>query len=92
MMLYFPEPTSGIAVNVRSKSRELRLRVVKDKAERGELHALVVLGDGSPDDVAVALIARHLNGGARVVAVVKPEKTREQELPKHCACGSPVSR
>ena len=39
----------------------------------GELRCFIVIGDGTPEDEILAIIAYHLNGDGKVVGVAKPE-------------------
>jgi len=73
MRLYFLDPSSRAAVNVttlRKCGYNVR-RIIVESVE--SLDALVVIGNGSPDDKVLGTLSYHLDGG-KVVGVVKPGK------------------
>ncbi len=58
-------------------SKELRYEIIE--AKDVNFNALIVLGDGDVDDLAVPIICHHLDG-TKVVGIIKPEKTRISTL------------
>ncbi|MCW4010259.1 MAG: hypothetical protein NWF05_06515 [Candidatus Bathyarchaeota archaeon] len=72
MKMYFLDPTSRVSINIR------RLRRLSFPVQRlilstvAELSTLVVLGDGSPEDEIVGILACHQ--GNKTVGITKPEK------------------
>lgn len=72
MKLFFLDPSSRLAINIR------RLRnygfnthniIASDAGQNPR--ALIVLGNGSPEDEVIGIISHHLDGN-RVVGIVKP--------------------
>lgn len=76
MRIYLPNPSSRMSIRVRAFSRNFKLKVIVERGVVRKPLKLVMLGDGSPDDVMVAIVANHLDGG-EVVALVKPKVPRE---------------
>lgn len=70
MKLFPLEPRSRTAINIQKYSRRLKLDVLATSTE-GYLRGLIILGNGTPDDVAIAILSYHLNG-KEVVGIVKP--------------------
>lgn len=73
MKLFFLEPSSRTAINVTRLNRcgyEIR-RLIIDWTT--EIAALVVLADGTPDDIVVGILSYHLNG-EKVIGLVKSSK------------------
>lgn len=71
MRLYFLDPTSRTLINVARLRRcgyDVR-RIIAQSVEI--LNALVVIGNGSPDDKVLGALSYHLDGGT-IVGVVKP--------------------
>jgi hypothetical protein len=66
------EPTSKTATNILRLQRQLGIQVLDAKS--AIQLGLIVLGDGTPDDQVVALLASKLNGKA-VAGIVKPKYT-----------------
>ena len=62
-----------IAINIRRWNKRLKLNVITDEAK---VDGIIVIGNGTPDDVAICLISYHLNGRRIIFGVVKPPKTR----------------
>jgi hypothetical protein len=54
----------------RLKKISKRLRL--DLSSGGELGSAIILGDGTPDDVVVAIVCYHLNGD-KIAGLIKPE-------------------
>jgi len=73
MKLYPLAPTSRTAINMFGISRRLKLGVATTKPDA--LEGLVIVSDGTPDDVVVSVISYHVNGKT-TVGVVKPLETR----------------
>lgn len=78
MKLYFLDPSSRAAINVARLGRygyDTR-KIIIFTAKK--LEALIVIGDGSPDDTALGIISYHLND--KVVGMVKPVQTHLSAL------------
>ncbi|MCP8309241.1 MAG: hypothetical protein H3Z53_01710 [archaeon] len=69
MKLYPLNPNSGLATNIRKISKKLGIKVVATKVE--DLDRMVVITNGTPDDMVFAIISHHLNGD-KTVRIVKP--------------------
>ena len=75
MKLYPLEPSSRLATNIEGISKKTRMDVLIKGVNIADLDCLVVIGDGTPDDIAFSIIAFHLNGD-KIVGIVKPEKEK----------------
>lgn len=73
MKLYPLEPTSRLAVNIAGISRKLRIEVITTKPNI--LDAIVIVANGTPDDIAFSIISYHLDG-EKAVGIIKPSVTR----------------
>jgi hypothetical protein len=69
MRLYTLEPSSRLATNIARISREKRINVFAEY-EPQSLDMPVVIGDGTPDDIAFSIVAFHLNGD-KIAGIVK---------------------
>ncbi|MGC8558945.1 MAG: hypothetical protein ACP5NC_08185 [Nitrososphaeria archaeon] len=58
-------------INLEKWSRKLRLNTVTNSEES---NTVIVLGDGTPDDIAVLLLATKLDG-AKTAYLVKPQES-----------------
>ena len=77
MKLYPLEPSSRLATNIARISKKTRMDVLIKGVNIADLDCLVVIGDGTPDDIAFSIIAFHLNGnGDKIAGIVKPEKEK----------------
>ena len=72
MKLYPLEPSSRLATNIEGISKKTRMDVLIKGVNIADLDCLVVIGDGTPDDIAFSIIAFHLNGD-KIAGIVKPE-------------------
>ncbi|MCD6484462.1 MAG: hypothetical protein J7L47_05045 [Candidatus Odinarchaeota archaeon] len=71
-MMFFPlNPTQRTVRNIQKYSRKLNIQVIVSKSNI--LRDIVVIGNGTPDDVAFSIVA-HDQNGEKVVGIVKPEK------------------
>ena len=70
MKLYPLSPTSGTAINIQKFSKKLGIDVI---TQSGNFNTIVIIGNGTPDDIVFAIICHHLNG-TKVVAIDKPAK------------------
>ena len=62
MRLYPIEPSSKSAAKIAGISRKIKMTVlIKDAPAQG-LDTLVVIGNGTPDDIAISIVAFHVNG------------------------------
>jgi len=77
MKLYPLDPSSRLAINIRKISKKLGIKVVVTKEEN--LDRMVVITDGTPDDMVFAIISHHLNGD-KTIRIVKPSVTRLDAL------------
>jgi len=73
MKLYPLDPTSRLATNIARISRTLRLNVIVTRVK--QLDGLIIVANGTPDDIALSIICYHSNGD-KVVGIVKPSGTR----------------
>lgn len=73
MKLFPLDQTSRLVSNIRKVSRKLRISVLNQEAV--DLGDIIIIGNGTPDDIAVAVIAHHLNGD-RIVGIVKPRQRK----------------
>ena len=73
MKLYPLEPSSRLATNIEGISKKTGMDVLIKGVNIADLDCLVVIGDGTPDDIAFSIIAFHLNGD-KIAGIVKPEK------------------
>ena len=78
MKLYPLEPSSRLATNIARISKKTRMDVLIKGVNMADLDCLVVIGDGTPDDIAFSIIAFHLNGnGDKIAGIVKPEMEKK---------------
>jgi len=76
--LHPTQPTGGrIAVNIRRFVPQALAPALKE----GRLNEVALLANGTPDDVALALAAHHLNG-KHTIGVAKPPRSRGPEVVK----------
>ena len=75
MKLYPLEPSSRLATNIARISKKTRMDVLIKGVNIADLDCLVVIGDGTPDDIAFSIIAFYLNGD-KIAGIVKPEKEK----------------
>ena len=75
MKLYPLELSSRLVTNISKISRRLKMDVLVKEVATHDLDTLVVIGDGTPDDIAFSIIAFHLKGD-KIAGIVKPERTR----------------
>jgi len=78
MRLYPLEPTSRVTINIASASRNFQLDVLitkLSKDQRKSLRSIILLADGTPDDIVTAFLAKHLDG-ENIVAIAKTHRTR----------------
>jgi len=72
-------PLNNLQDKIRSRLRaidkSLPQEVLNVKPSPTPIDSLIVLGNGSEDDVVVALVCHHLNGD-KTVAIAKPKSTR----------------
>jgi hypothetical protein len=75
MKLYPIEPSSKLAAKIAGISKKIRMDVLIKEAPAQGLDTIVVIGNGTPDDIAVSIVAFHVNGG-KIVGIVKPKTER----------------
>lgn len=73
MKLYPLEPSSRLAAKIAGISKRIRMNVLIKDAPAQD--TLVVIGNGTPDDIAFSIIAFHLNGDKNA-GIVKPKTER----------------
>ncbi|NQE45737.1 hypothetical protein C5S31_06935 [ANME-1 cluster archaeon GoMg2] len=69
MKLYTLDPSSRLATNIARISKRIKMNVLT--FEPRSLDTLVVIGDGTPDDIAFSIIAFHSEVD-KIVGIVKP--------------------
>jgi len=77
MKLYPLEPSSRLATNIVQISKKIMMNVLIKGVDTADSDCLVVIGDGTPDDIAFSIIAFHLNGD-KITGIVKP-KTEKRD-------------
>jgi hypothetical protein len=75
MKLYPLVLSNRLVTNIGRISKEIKMNVLIKEVNIRELDTLIVIGNGTPDDIAFSLIGHHLNGN-KIVWIVKPERTR----------------
>jgi hypothetical protein len=75
MKLYPLEPSSKLAAKIAGISKRIRMDVLIGNVDILNLDTLVVIGNGTPDDIAFSIVAFHLNGD-RIAGIVKPKTDR----------------
>jgi hypothetical protein len=65
--------TSNIAMKLPGRLKKISKRLRLDLSSRGELESAIILGDGTPDDIVVAIVCYHLNGD-KIAGLIKPER------------------
>ncbi|HUV02341.1 MAG TPA: hypothetical protein VMW67_02665 [Desulfobacteria bacterium] len=75
MKLYPLEPSSKLAAKIAGISKRIRMDVLIGNVDILNLDTLVVIGNGTPDDIAFSIVAFHLNGD-RIAGIVKPKTER----------------
>ena len=71
MKLYTLDPSNRLATNIAIISKRIKMNVLT-KFEPPGLDTLVVIGDGTPDDIVFSIIAFHSEAD-KIVGIVKPE-------------------
>jgi len=67
MRLFPLEPTSRTAANLRRLERDLGLRIMGED----DVDKIVIIGNGTPDDIVIALLG-HARNGKNVLGILKP--------------------
>jgi len=75
MKLYPLELSSRLVTNISRISRRLKMDVLVKEVATRDLDTLVVIGDGTPDDIAFGIIAFHLKGD-KIAGIVKPKEEK----------------
>jgi len=75
MRLYTLDPGSRLTTNISRISKKIKMNVLIEHVDTHNLDILVVIGDGTPDDIAFSIIAFHLKGD-KIAGIVKPGTTR----------------
>ena len=74
MRLFFLDPIGSTAINVnRLKKSGFNLRKLV-ASYVSKIDTMIILGDGTPDDQVIGVLAHHMNG-SKIVGVVKPKST-----------------
>jgi hypothetical protein len=71
MKLYPSDPSNQLATNIAKNSKDIKMNVLNKIGPPG-LDTLVVIGDGTPDDIVFSIIAFHSEAD-KIVGIVKPE-------------------
>ena len=71
MKLYTLYPSNRLATNIARISKDIKMNVLTKFEPRG-LDNLVVIGDGTPDDIVFSIIAFHSEAD-KIVGIVKPK-------------------
>ncbi|MGQ4915329.1 MAG: hypothetical protein ACP6IU_11395 [Candidatus Asgardarchaeia archaeon] len=74
MKLFPLNPTQRLAINLQKISRKLKIQAITMKSD-DNLKDIVIITNGTPDDIVFSIIAYHQNG-RKIIGIVKPEKTR----------------
>ncbi len=72
MKLYPLDPSNRLATNIAGISKKIKINVLIENVNFRDLDTLVVIGDGTPDDIAFSIIAFHSEAD-KIVGIVKPE-------------------
>jgi len=72
MKLYPLYPSNRLATNIARISKKIKMNVLTKFEPRG-LDTLVVIGDGTPDDIVFSIIAFHLNCD-EIAGIVKEKR------------------
>jgi len=77
MKLYPLEPLGRLATNIARISKKIQMNVLSlsKGADTPDLDTLVVIGNGTPDDIAFSIISFHLNGD-KIAGIVKPKMAK----------------
>jgi hypothetical protein len=75
MKLYPLEPSSKLAAKISGVSKRIKMDVFVKGLNTADSHSLVVIGNGTPDDIAFSIVAFHLNGD-KIAGIVKPKTER----------------
>ncbi|RZN37908.1 MAG: hypothetical protein EFT35_05465 [Methanophagales archaeon ANME-1-THS] len=75
MKLYPIEPSSKLAAKISGVSKWIKMNVLIKNVDTFNLDTLVVIGNGTPDDIVVSIVAFHLNGD-KIAGIVKPKTER----------------
>ncbi len=75
MKLYPLEPSSKLAAKIAGVSKRIGMDVLVKGLHTADCPSLVVIGNGTPDDIAFSIVAFHVNG-ARIAGIVKPKTER----------------
>jgi len=82
MRLYPLEPTGRLALNITRISRKLHIDVLTtglSEDQKRSLRSMILVTDGTPDDIVAAILAKHLDGET-IVAIAKTRRTRVEAL------------
>jgi len=71
MKLYTSDSSNRLATNIARISKRIKMNVLTKFGPPG-LDTLVVIGDGTPDDIVFSIIAFHSEAD-KIVGIVKPE-------------------
>lgn len=72
MKLYTLYPSNRLATNIARISKKIKMNVRIENVNPHELDTLVVIGDGTPDDIVFSIIAFHAEAD-KILGIVKPE-------------------
>lgn len=75
MRLYPIEQSGKLAAKIAGISKKIRMDVLIKEDRARERDTLVVIGNGTPDDITISIVASHLNGD-KIIGIVKPKTER----------------
>ena len=73
MKLYPLEPSSSLATNIARISKKIKMNVLVKVWGITDSDSLVVIGNGTPDDIAFSIVAFHSNVD-QIAGIVKPKE------------------
>jgi len=72
MKLYPLDPSNRLATNIAGNSKRIKMNVLIEYVKPRDLDTLVVIGDGTPDDIVFSIIAFHSEAD-KIVGIFKPK-------------------
>ena len=75
MKLYTLEPSGKLAAKISGSSKRIKMNVLIKGVDTTDSDTLVVIGNGTPDDIAFSIIAFHIKVG-KIAGIVKPKMER----------------
>lgn len=75
MKLYTLEPSGKLAAKISGISKRIKMNVLIKGVDTTDSDTLVVIGNGTPDDIAFSIIAFHIKVD-KIAGIVKPKTER----------------